>query len=872
MLCPGIRHAGASCAAILLSAACLASQALAQSGPPTAAAAALAARARAAAPANPAEAIRLGERALSQLPPAGDPRAELAARAALAEAHAAQGDSPAAREAAERWYALALRHGSATERAEATIHLGWFHTRVAEYDQALARFVEALGPDGLSGQPKLRALALHGIGRVHATREAPDQAVEPLEEARRIFGELGDDDSRAEVTGALGVTAGMRGDLKAAQTYFLEALAAFRRLGIPRKELVALANLAVVRDDSGDAAGALRDQRRALELARTLDSPRDVALAHVNIGELLLKLGRPAEAVPHLQESLRISHAQAARQMESWSHENLSTAYERLGQYRLALDHARQYRVLRDAMFGEESASRVAELETRYRTEARERENARLRAELDLQQAVQRRDHAVRLALAAGLAALALALVALAGRYFTTRRHHRELAERHTTISQQKAELEALRDALEARVAARTADLARTNADLRQEIAQRQEAEAEKERLQAHYLHAQKMEAVGLMAGGVAHDFNNILTGIGMSCELALQDVPADSPGSVALRDVLDLSQRAARLTRQLLAFSRKQLLRPEPVRLHDLIEHSLRMLSRIIGEDIQIRFRPGAAVDTVEADPSQMEQVLVNLAVNARDAMPRGGQLLLDTAVETLAAPLEVAAEDPLPAGDYIALRVTDTGTGMDEATLARIFEPFFTTKPATRGTGLGLSTVYGVVRQHGGTVRVASQPGVGTTFTVLLPVLPTPPTTAPADTPPERPAEPLPAASRIAVLLLEDDDSIRELLQRLLSRHGYEVFAARTPDDAAGLLETHGASIRLLVSDVVLTGSSGPDFYRDVVIPRFPHVRALFMSGYSDADVLEDAVVRHGYPFIAKPFTPVQIVEAVTAALVAP
>jgi CheY-like chemotaxis protein len=270
-------------------------------------------------------------------------------------------------------------------------------------------------------------------------------------------------------------------------------------------------------------------------------------------------------------------------------------------------------------------------------------------------------------------------------------------------------------------------------------------------------------------------------------------------------------------------------------------------------------------------ADPGQITQVLLNLAVNARDAMPKGGELFLETAVETLAEPLAVTAEDPLPAGDYIALRVTDTGIGMDEATLARVFEPFFTTKPISRGTGLGLSTVYGVVRQHGGTVRVSSRPGVGTTFTVLLPVLPLLAAPDPAETAQPSPAPTLlqPATGRKALLLLEDDDSIRELLQRVLVREGYEVFAARTPDAAAHLLTAHGTSIDLLVSDVVLTGSSGPEFYRDVVVPRYPDVGVLFMSGYSDTEVLETGVIRHDHAFIAKPFTPSQIVEAVNTAL---
>ncbi len=864
----GLRAAGAVRAALFLVALWLTGPGRVLAAQTSESPAALAARAREAATADPSLAIRLAEQALAALP-AGDPRAELVARAAMAEAQAAQGDSPAAREAAERWFALANRHGAAVDRAEAAIHLGWFHTRVAEYDRALARFVEALGGDGLAGHPRLRALALHGIGRVHGTRGAPDQAVEPLEEARRIFGELRDADNGAEVTGALGVTAAMRGQLKVAEGYFLEALSTFRRLGLERKELVVIANLAVLRDESGDAAGALRDQRHALGLAQALRSPKDIALARLNIGELEAKLGRPAEAIPHFLESLRLSREQGARQLESWSHENLSTAYERVGDYRRALDHARQFRALRDAMFSDESAARLAEMEARYRAEARDRENARLRTEVELQRAVRRRDTAVRAALIAGFVAAMLLLAALGSRYVVTRRHHRELAERHATISQQKAELEALRDALEARVVERTAELARINADLRQEIAQREVLESEQERLQARFLHAQKMEAVGLMAGGVAHDFNNILTGIGMSCELALQDVPPDHPAGTALREVLDLSQRAAHLTRQLLAFSRKQLLRPEPIHLHALVDHSLRMLRRIIGENIEIRFTPGAAVDAVQADPSQMEQVLVNLAVNARDAMPKGGQLLLETTVERLTEPLTVAAEDPLPAGDYLALRVTDTGTGMDEDTLARIFEPFFTTKPATRGTGLGLSTVYGVVRQHGGTVQVASRLGEGSTFTVLLPLLRADADAGSAEARFRQPEEARTGAGGVTLLLLEDDDSIRELLERVLVMHGCRVFAARTPDDAVALLDEHGASIRLLLSDVVLTDRSGPDFYRDLLAPRFPGIRVLFMSGYADAEVLETSVTRHGYPFIAKPFSPAQVVEAVHAAL---
>jgi signal transduction histidine kinase len=698
----------------------------------------VAAQAKALAASDPAAAIRLCEQALADLPASGDPQTELTLRAALAEARAAQGDSPEARDAAQRWYEAAQRLGSAADKAAASIHLGWFHTRVAEYDAALARFVEALGQDGLTAHPRLRALALHGRGRVHGTRGDPDRAVPDLEEARRIFTEIGDEESRAEVTSALGVVSGMRKDFTVARAHFLEALATFRALGDRRQELVLLVNLAVVRDERGDARGALGDFLRTLDLARRLQSKSDLALAHVNVGETLLKLKQPAEAVPHFQESLRLSREQQARQMESWSHENLSTAYEQLGQFKLALDHARQFRTLHDAMFSEDSEARIAELETRYRTEARELENERLRGENALHQARLRRDYAAGVALIAGLAAVSFALVALVGRHRAARRLNRALAERNGVISRQNSELETLRDRLEERVAQRTGELERAYEKLRAEMARRQEVEDEQGRLQARYLQAQKMEAVGLLAGGVAHDFNNILTGIAMTCELALQDAPPDSPSAVTLRDVLAFSHRAAHLTRQLLAYSRKQLLQPTVLHLHALVERSLLMLTRIIGEDIRIQFVPGDGRDTLLADPAQIEQILLNLAVNARDAMPGGGLLVLATTNETFTKPLPLAADESLPAGDYIALRVTDSGTGMDDETLQRIFDPFFTTKPTNRGTGLGLSTVYGVVRQHRGAIHVTSEVGAGTTFTVLLPLLPdgseqmTPPSSA--------------------------------------------------------------------------------------------------------------------------------------------
>ena len=372
---------------------------------------------------------------------------------------------------------------------------------------------------------------------------------------------------------------------------------------------------------------------------------------------------------------------------------------------------------------------------------------------------------------------------------------------------------------------------------------------------------AQKMEAIGRLAGGVAHDFNNLLTAI-----IGYTDVIAERQGTDenVRRDVGEIrkaADRAAGLTRQLLAFGRKQFLRPVVLDLNETVSGLLQMLPRVIGENMQTvpRLLPG--LSRVTADPSQMEQVLVNLVLNARDAMPMGGTITIETSnIELTAA--QIASEGlAVEPGAYVMLAVSDTGTGMDAATRAHAFEPFFTTKPKGKGTGLGLATVYGIVDQSGGAITMKTAVGHGTTVRIYLPAV-----AAPAY---QREPEPVPAMTfgSEAILLVEDNDTVRELVRHTLRQRGYTVLEATSGEEAIALV-TRGAKPDLLLTDVVMPGLSGPNLAARL-IQENPRLRVLYMSGYS-----EDAAAAHGtrwggVPLLQKPFTPSQLAERVRIAL---
>jgi CheY-like chemotaxis protein/two-component sensor histidine kinase len=365
------------------------------------------------------------------------------------------------------------------------------------------------------------------------------------------------------------------------------------------------------------------------------------------------------------------------------------------------------------------------------------------------------------------------------------------------------------------------------------------------------------MEGIGRLAGGIAHDFNNILSVILSCAGCALEDLKADDPVREDVVEIEKSAVRAAALTRQLLAFSRKQLLQPESLDLNRVIGEMEKMLRRIIGEDVRLGLALAPDLATVTADPGQVEQVIMNLVVNARDAMPEGGTLTIRTANVGMDEERGAGA-----AGPQVMLAVADSGVGMDEATLARVFEPFFTTKEVGKGSGLGLSTVYGIVKQSGGSIHVESEVGRGTTFRILLPRGSSPPAR-------ERPAPAAaPGARGETVLLVEDEEAVRNVAKRILEGAGYAVLPAASAAEALRTCEQHAGEIHLLLTDVVMPQTSGSILAERLAGIR-PSMKVLFMSGHTD-----DAVFRHGLldgsaRFLAKPFTPPDLLAKVREAI---
>jgi len=369
------------------------------------------------------------------------------------------------------------------------------------------------------------------------------------------------------------------------------------------------------------------------------------------------------------------------------------------------------------------------------------------------------------------------------------------------------------------------------------------------------------MEAVGRLAGGIAHDFNNILTAITGYVDLLLEDLPPGDPRRNDAQEVRKAADRAAGLTRQLLAFSRQQVLQPRVVGLNGLVTDIEKMLRRLLGEDIDLATRLDPALGAVKADPGQLEQVIMNLAVNARDAMPQGGKLTIETANAELD---ESYAREHFPAtpGRYVLLAVSDTGVGMTPEVQAHLFEPFFTTKERGKGTGLGLATVYGIVKQSGGFIWVYTEPSHGSTFKVYLPRVDASvqPREATAGAGAKRGTE--------TVLLAEDEAPVRAVARQVLERHGYNVLEAPSAEAALDLAQRYSGDIHVLLTDVVMPGLSGHDLAKQLVALR-PNVRVIYMSGYTDDAITRHGVLEPGLAYVQKPFTPEGIARKVREVL---
>ena len=362
---------------------------------------------------------------------------------------------------------------------------------------------------------------------------------------------------------------------------------------------------------------------------------------------------------------------------------------------------------------------------------------------------------------------------------------------------------------------------------------------------------SQKMEAVGRLAGGIAHDFNNLLTAIIGYAELARSRLKVEDPSRAELAEIEKAGRRAAGLTRQLLAFSRKQVLQPRVVNLNQIVGDMDQMLQRLIGEDIELVTLPRENLGSVMADTGQIEQVVLNLAINARDAMPRGGKLTIETAEAELDENYSAFHFD-VPPGHYVSLIVSDNGIGMDAKTLSYAFEPFFTTKEIGKGTGLGLSTVYGIVKQSGGHVTVYSEPGVGTTFKIYLPRVEALPDVTASST-----RHPVQAGGTETVLVVEDEEPVRRLVCRSLEAQGYKTLSAAGPNEALAVCEEHAGEIHLMLTDVVMPRLGGKGLAKQATAVR-PGMKVLFMSGYTDDAIVHHGVLDAGTPFLQKPFTP--------------
>ncbi|MFH1811287.1 MAG: ATP-binding protein [Pseudomonadota bacterium] len=397
-----------------------------------------------------------------------------------------------------------------------------------------------------------------------------------------------------------------------------------------------------------------------------------------------------------------------------------------------------------------------------------------------------------------------------------------------------------------------------------QDITARLQAERAAEDAREQMLQAQKMEAVGQLAGGVAHDFNNLLCVMLSATGFALDALPADHPVRQDLRDVMHASQHAASLTRQLLAFSRRQILQPAVLDLNDLVRNLSKMLGRLLGENIAIELQLGSELGAISADPGQLEQVLLNLSVNARDAMPAGGTLTIETHAVEL-DPEQAARFPGMKPGRYVRLCVRDSGCGMDLATQRRLFEPFFTTKPPGKGTGLGLSTVFGIVKQSNGHIRVHSEPGRGTGFEIDLPAV--------DGAPLQHGASPSEGGQggNATVLLVEDDPQLRRMAERILKKAGYLVLSAADGSAALQLYQSQAPSIDLMLTDVVMPGMSGKQL-ADQLLALHPGFRVLFMSGYTGDAIAHHGILEPGIRFLPKPFSGEQLLRAVREALDAP
>jgi len=402
--------------------------------------------------------------------------------------------------------------------------------------------------------------------------------------------------------------------------------------------------------------------------------------------------------------------------------------------------------------------------------------------------------------------------------------------------------------------------------ELKEQIEERKLTEEEKKKVEAQLIQAQKMEAVGRLAGGAAHDFNNLMTVVIGYSDLMLMRLSKEDPLYKKVEEIKKAGEKAASLTRQLLAFSRKQILKPKVININEIITNMKNMLRRLIGEDVQLRTSLGSDLGRVECDPAQIEQVFMNLVINAKDAMPKGGKITIESTNIDLDETYAGKHGIKLKPGPYVLLEVSDTGMGMDKDIQNQIFEPFFTTKEKGKGTGLGLSTVYGIVKQSGGFIWVYSEVGLGTTFKIYLPVVYKELDSVQKE---QTPVSDLRGSETI--LVVEDDDLLRNMTRYVLHGYGYKVLEAASGEKALQISKLYTEPIQLLFTDVIMFKISGRDL-AELIESYRPEIKVLYMSGYTENTVVQHGVLKKDVEFIEKPFSPKDLARKVREVLNAP
>ncbi|MBU8910298.1 MAG: response regulator [Desulfobacterales bacterium] len=437
-------------------------------------------------------------------------------------------------------------------------------------------------------------------------------------------------------------------------------------------------------------------------------------------------------------------------------------------------------------------------------------------------------------------------------------------AQIKTALRIKKAEdhLRKQKETLENMVLKRTDELMQTNLKLQREIDEHSLTEDKREQLQAQLVQAQKMESIGRLAGGVAHDFNNALSVIMGTAELVINDVDPDGQLREDLDDILMAAKRAADITRQLLAFARKQTISPEVLDLNENIQSLLKMLRRLIGEDIDLAWLPGANLWSVNIDPSQIDQVLANLCVNAQDAIEGVGKITIETRNLTLDKDYCIDHACFIP-GEYIQLSVTDSGCGMNKKTLDNIFEPFFTTKDVDKGTGLGMAMVYGIIRQNNGFINVDSEPGKGATIKIYLPRHES--TVAEIH---KGSTKEIQSGQGETILVVEDDPSILNIMQTILKGLNYTVLTSNAPEKTMSIVKKYAGTVHLLITDVIMPKMNGHDM-AELLRSTYPDLKCIFMSGYTADVIAHHGVLDKGIRFIQKPFSRRELAEIIRKVL---